>query len=1249
VLRISASSTVSNGAQAYERANDLITVVSEASLADRTASDGVLPLLSDAQQKAESGTLIGAIFFLLALVPFVYTLVMAWLAPGIVVVVRPQESAPAPTSHATFMSDVVMVASIEHDITYDLAAAKPGRSKVSAGGLGKVAGQLQRIHPTDLISVHPVFKDAKYGFEPEAEDTPAAWEQDPSLSLTVDGHRQTVFVFRHTVSPLPGEETKSPQVTYLMLEHPWFRDRTGIYLDQPGSVATLRFFSLWNQAVGALIAREDPRLFQCPDYHTAMAPWYALRAQGRQKPPPRVAVVLHNAEYQGAISSQQLKNKQRRRLAEILDLPQILVDTHMMAEGGFNMLQAGLKYVTLTQRGFGVCAVSGTYAEESKIKHRVLWPLPEVMGLDNPMLENERPKPGPPLVERKRIAKEALYAHPDFKPGGQGYGHLQPMPGARIFVFLGRWVKQKGMDYIADIAEWMVQTHTNLQLAVIGPPGDSFGTYTMLKLQTLAQNRRYSGRVKVLPLFYNIGQVHPDVKFAFDFCFMPSRDEPFGYVDIEFGWFGSLTLGAVTGGLGKVPGIYFLPSNVNSSIHICHLFKRAVEKAMGLSERALVAIAEEATGYAFPVESWQASLLELYRLACSSGDAAGTDCSFLEAEPGIRELFARLPEPALPRAPRRDLGAHVGVGMLESGPVPFSVDTMDDTCSVGVASASLSFSVEPGGERHQEEMEIREFIRPEVADSSIHDDVERLVRRQSQPRRRVSRLFEQPPSAQDVLAVTQWNAMRKGEYQEDFELDQNRPFCGILWPVTKFLTSWLAGEFLGFKRIDLAICLHYLTAPLLQAWCLQQLGNFSLNRWPLVFGALINPFAVVFWVKLSMWVQPSRIMALAVVLRIPFLFVPAFTMTSSDSLDTVGGRTVLFLLLGFLAGADQIFVFYNFMGAAVGDISKLALRMGACNGILIAISFMGQAAFSVITIDPNHREHAYPISVLGAFLNAFLALLYGCAPAAYREFRFPEWDLWAMWEHRRTLRFLGVGLALGAITDSSVSGAAAVTWRKDLLPFRDQGLFGFWLLPSIIYVLILPMLLATAVLFWSYFLYRIPNNSQMMVKAGAFLLVPPALLRSLLILGVGNDVSQIAAIDCLLLLSFILDMFRSTCVYVAILAVVGSRWRFVSFVTVTLFVQGLLSFLPELTQTAMTGHEDMSSGEYARTFMPVIAILAVLQWGLSFRGFFWYDQESQALFTTAKAQMVKKNNAGLRQYLRSLESPSAGLLAEERC
>jgi len=222
------------------------------------------------------------------------------------------------------------------------------------------------------------------------------------------------------------------------------------------------------------------------------------------------------------------------------------------------------------------------------------------------------------------------------------------------------------------------------------------------------------------------------------------------------------------------------------------------------------------------------------------------------------------------------------------------------------------------------------------------------------------------------------------------------------------------------------------------------------------------------------------------------------------------------------------------------------------------------------------------------------------------------------------------------------------------LPFRDQGIFGAQLFgvnvfPSIVYIVFLPLLMATAVLFWSFFLYRMPNNSHFMVKAGAFLLVPPALLRSCLILGVGNDVSHIAIIDWLLLLSFILDMFRSTCVYIAILVVVGSRWRFISFVTVTLFVQGVLSFVLQLAQTAVvSGHEDMTSKEFAWTFMPVIAILAVLQWGVSFRGFFSFDRESQALFTCAKAQMVNKNNTDLRAYLRSLEAPRAGLLAEEQ-
>ena len=35
------------------------------------------------------------------------------------------------------------------------------------------------------------------------------------------------------------------------------------------------------------------------------------------------------------------------------------------------------------------------------------------------------------------------------------------------------------------------------------------------------------------------------------------RFEPCGLVDIEFGWEGALCIGHNTGGLGKMPGVYF--------------------------------------------------------------------------------------------------------------------------------------------------------------------------------------------------------------------------------------------------------------------------------------------------------------------------------------------------------------------------------------------------------------------------------------------------------------------------------------------------------------------------------------------------------------------------------------------------------------------------------------------------------------------------------------------------------------------
>lgn len=118
------------------------------------------------------------------------------------------------------------------------------------------------------------------------------------------------------------------------------------------------------------------------------------------------------------------------------------------------------------------------------------------------------------------------------------------VPGARLFVSLGRLVRQKGVDILADVAPWLLSKYPEAQLLVIGPPADGFGFYAQRRLELLVQTGRFKGRLAVHCEFMEVPSC---LKWGADFCLMPSRDEPFGYVDIEFAWRGALTVGAQAG------------------------------------------------------------------------------------------------------------------------------------------------------------------------------------------------------------------------------------------------------------------------------------------------------------------------------------------------------------------------------------------------------------------------------------------------------------------------------------------------------------------------------------------------------------------------------------------------------------------------------------------------------------------------------------------------------------------------------
>ena len=122
-------------------------------------------------------------------------------------------------------------------------------------------------------------------------------------------------------------------------------------------------------------------------------------------------------------------------------------------------------------------------------------------------------------------------------------------PDARLFVSLGRLVRQKGVDILADVAEWLLRTFPDAQLLVIGPPADGFGYYAQRRLEALAAMDCFEGRLVAKCEFI---QAPPSLKWGADFCLMQSRDEPFGYVDIEFAWRGAITVGAQSGGLDEI-------------------------------------------------------------------------------------------------------------------------------------------------------------------------------------------------------------------------------------------------------------------------------------------------------------------------------------------------------------------------------------------------------------------------------------------------------------------------------------------------------------------------------------------------------------------------------------------------------------------------------------------------------------------------------------------------------------------------
>lgn len=112
--------------------------------------------------------------------------------------------------------------------------------------------------------------------------------------------------------------------------------------------------------------------------------------------------------------------------------------------------------------------------------------------------------------------------------------------------------------------------------------------------------KKYPGRVFSKPEFT---QLPPYIFSGAEFALIPSRDEPFGLVAVEFGRKGALGVGARVGGLGQMPGWWFTVESTTTK-HMIHQFKAAIEDALGSNTEVRAMMRARSAKQRFPVAKW---------------------------------------------------------------------------------------------------------------------------------------------------------------------------------------------------------------------------------------------------------------------------------------------------------------------------------------------------------------------------------------------------------------------------------------------------------------------------------------------------------------------------------------------------------------------------------------------------------------------------------------------------------------------
>ncbi|KAG9187849.1 alpha-1,3-glucan synthase [Alternaria panax] len=498
--------------------------------------------------------------------------------------VRSRDSFPMVTASignigASLKRPMILIATMEYDIE-DWAI------KIKIGGLGVMAQLMGKNLPKqDLVWVVPCVGGIDYPI-----DTPV----EPMLVTILD-----------TEYEIQVQYHKLNNITYVLLDAPIFRQqsKTEPYPPRMDDLDSAVYYSAWNACIAQTIKRFPIDLYHINDYHGAAAPLYLL-SEGQTIP---CALSLHNAEFQGLWPMR--TPKERDEVCRVYNLTPSVVEKYVQFGEVFNLLHAGASYLRIHQRGFGAVGVSNKYGKRSYARYPIFWGLKEVGRLPNPDPSDTAPLE--PHQDNEEVIVDPAYemSRGDLRVQAQQWAGLDEDPKAELFVFVGRWSNQKGIDLIADVFPAILEKHSSVQLICIGPVIDLYGKFAALKLGRMME--KYPKRVFSKPEFTALP---PFIFTGAEFALIPSRDEPFGLVAVEFGRKGALGVGARVGGLGQMPGWWFTVESTTTK-HMLHQFKSAVEEALTSKTETRAVMRARSAKQRFPVAKWVEDLNTLQQTA----------------------------------------------------------------------------------------------------------------------------------------------------------------------------------------------------------------------------------------------------------------------------------------------------------------------------------------------------------------------------------------------------------------------------------------------------------------------------------------------------------------------------------------------------------------------------------------------------------------------------------------------------------